>query len=231
VNVVRPGLIILLLCVIQANAIAEESHPLSFVQADRIEYQEYDDEWLWDLQGWVGGDERKLWWKTEGELHSDNVAGAELQLLYSKAVSPFFDLQIGLRQDLEPDPNRAFAVVGLQGLAPQWFEIDAAAFLSDDGDLSARFEAEYDLYLTQRLVLQPRFEVNAGASDVAELGLGSGLRTTALDLRLRYEFRRKFAPYLGVSWRKSYGDTGDAFVAAGSDDDLVTFVAGARFWF
>jgi copper resistance protein B len=230
-NFVRASLLVMLLCVGRFPALAAETHAFNFVRADRLEYRQDDGELLWDLQGWTGGDEKKLWWKTEGELDGDDVTGAELQLLYSKAVSPFFDLQIGLRQDLEPDPNRAFAVVGLQGLAPQWFEIDAAAFLSDDGDLSARFEAEYDLYLTQRLVLQPRFEVNAGASDVAELGLGSGLRTTALDLRLRYEFRRKFAPYLGVSWRKSYGDTGDAFVAAGSDDDLVTFVAGARFWF
>lgn len=214
--------------------VAAEDHPqpiVWFTQADRLEYQDHADEWLWDLQGWVGGDEQKVWWKTEGELDGDNVTGAELQLLYSIAISPFFDLQAGLRHDVEPDPNRTFAVVGLQGLAPQWFEIDAAAFLSEDGDLSARFETEYDLLLTQKLILQPRFELTAGASSVAELGLGSGLRTTDLGFRLRYEIRREIAPYLGISWRKFYGGTRDSITLNGGDADFVTVVAGARFWF
>lgn len=202
-----------------------------FSQADRLEYQDHNSDWLWDLQGWVGGDYKKLWWKTEGELNGDNATQAELQLLYAKAISPYFDLQVGLRHDIEPDPNRSFAVVGVQGLAPHWFEIDAAAFLSDDGDLSARFEAEYDLLLTQRLVLQPRFEINIGISDVPELGLGNGLRGTNFGLRLRYEIHRKFAPYIGLSWQKSYGETSDALLRAGEDDDFASFVVGARFWF
>lgn len=211
--------------------LAAELPTVWLLQADRIEFQDHEDAWLWDLQGWVGGDTRKLWWKTEGEFDGDHVAGAEMQLLYSKAISPFFDLQFGLRHDLEPDPTRTFAVVGIQGLAPQWFEIDTAAFLSDDGDLSARFEVEYDLFLSQRLILQPRLELQLGASGVAELGLGSGLRSTDLGFRLRYEFRRELAPYLGLSWRKSYGGTKDAIALTGGDNNFVTLVAGARFWF
>lgn len=202
-----------------------------YMQADRLEFQEQPDEWLWDAQGWIGRDERKLWWKTEGHADGSAVEEAEIQLLYSKAISPFFDLQFGLRHDLEPDPNRTFAVFGVQGLAPQWFEIDAAAFLSDDGDLSARFEAEYDIRLTQRLILQPRFELNLGASDVPELGLASGVRGSDLGLRLRYEIRREFAPYAGVSWRKAWGGTADMIEMSGGDDDFLTFVAGVRFWF
>ena len=152
-------------------------------------------------------------------------------MLYSRAISPFFDLQVGLRHDVEPDPNRTFAVLGIQGLAPQWFEIDAAAFLSDDGDLSLRFEAEYDLLLTQRLVLQPRFEINAGGSDVPELQLGSGIRDTQLGLRLRYEIRREIAPYIGLSWSRLWGETADRAESIGDDSDSFGLVAGVRFWF
>ena len=175
---------------------------LTFVQADRLEYQSKHEDGLWDLQGWVGGDLHKFWWKTEGEFDGD----AELQLLYSRAVSPFWDLQFGLRQDFDPDES--YAVVGFQGLAPQWFEIDVAAFLSEDGDLTARIEAEYEWLLTQRLVLQPRAEVNVGEDDEFAIGL-----------RLRYEIRRKLAPYIGISYRNT------------EIDDYASFVAGARFWF
>jgi copper resistance protein B len=183
----------------------------NFVLADRLEYQHEAREWLWDLQGWAGGDETKLWWKTEGHGASGHLASAEVQLLYSKAVSPFFDVQFGLRHDLEPGTGPAYAVIGLQGLAPQWFEVDAAAFLSEDGDLSGRLEVEYDLLLTQRLVLQPRLEFN----------LGDAFTETELGVRLRFEIRRKIAPYLGVSWQVDHR----------RDDDTLSLVAGARFWF
>lgn len=202
-----------------------------FTQADRLEYRSDDESWLWDMQGWVGGDERKIWWKTEGDIDGDNVTDTELQLLYSRAISPFFDLQLGLRHDMEPDPNRTFAVIGFQGLAPQWFEIDTAIFVGDDGDLAARFEAEYDLLLTQRLILQPRFEFNIGATKVPELALGSGIRDTQLGLRLRYEIRREFAPYFGVSWSRAWGNTADLVEARGEDSDSLSFVVGARIWF
>ncbi|WP_374516184.1 copper resistance protein B, partial [Brevundimonas sp.] len=117
------------------------------------------------------------------------------------------------------------------GLAPHWWEVDAAAFLSTEGDLTARVEAEYDQRLTQRLILQPRFEVDLSASDIPELGLGSGLTSVEAGLRLRYEFRREFAPYVGVEWSRALGDTADLVEAAGGDPEETRFVLGLRAWF
>ena len=196
------GLIVFLLA--GSPAFAADDEILVYAIADRFEYVSESSELVWDGQGWIGGDYNKLWLKIEG-----NDDHGELQALFSRAVSPFFDLQIGLRHDFDPRPSRTHAVIGVQGIAPYWFEIDAAAFISDEGDVSARFEVEYDLLLTQRLILQPRFELNAGFGSVDELGLGSGVRDTDLSLRLRYEVRRKIAPYIGVQWNKSYGDTAD----------------------
>lgn len=197
-----------------------------FLQADRAEYAESEDAFVWDLQGWVGDDYRKAWLKAEGELGDSDVEESELQILYSRALTPFFDWQAGLRIDTDP-ASRAHLVVGLQGLAPQWFEIDSALFVSEYGDLSARLETEYDLLLTQRLVLQPRLEIEVSASDVPEFGIGSGLTHTELGLRLRYEFHRKVAPYIGVNWTRLYGETADL---AGDDDD-VTLLLGLRLWY
>lgn len=202
-----------------------------FLQADRLEYVESPDAWVWDLQGWVGDDYRKLWVKAEGEFEGGSAAENEWQLLYSRAWTPYFDWQAGLRYDIDPTPSRAHAVLGIQGLAPQWFEIDAALFLSEKGDLSARLEAEYDLLLTQRLVLQPRLEVELAATDVPELGLGSGFTTTEFGIRLRYELHRKIAPYLGIHWEKAHGETADALRAAGEDDDDFSVLLGVRLWY
>jgi len=179
-----------------------------FFQADRLEYLEQAESWLWDMQGWYGSDEHKFWWKTEGEMSDGNAEEAELQLLYSKPVSAFWDLQFGIRHDFEPGPSESHVVAGLQGLAPQWFEVDLAVFVSENGDFSARVEAEYDLRLTQRLILQPRAEFDTGPESV-ELGL-----------RLRYEIRREIAPYIGISWQDRAGQ-----------DDFSSFLVGARLWF
>ena len=210
---------------------ADDDDILALIKADRLEYQSDDSTWLWDMQGWFGGDYQKFWWKTEGQVDDGSANEAELQLLYSRAISPFFDLQFGLRHDFDPEPSRSFVVVGIQGLAPQWIEIDAAAFISEDGDISARFEAEYDLLLTQHLVLQPRFEVDVAFQDVPELALGDGVTSTDLEVRLRYEIRREIAPYLGISWHKSYGGTADFLENAGQDDYSFSVLAGIRLWF
>lgn len=202
--------------------------------ADRFEYRtnEGDGLLLWDGQAWIGGDIDKFWLKTEGEylLEQDAFEEAEIQALYSRAISPYFDLQAGLRHDFEPDPSRNFAVLGVQGLAPYWFEVDAAAFLSDDGDLSARIEAEYEFFVTQRLILQPRAELDVSADDVPEIGIGAGLSTVEAGLRLRYEFEREIAPYLGVSWQRAVGNTADFARAEGDDVGAVSFVVGLRLW-
>jgi copper resistance protein B len=207
----------------------------SMVSANRFEYagDGNDEAFVWDVQGWIGGGERKFWIKTQGEyaLGASQFDAAEIQALYSRALSPHFDLQLGVRHDFEPGPSTSYAVVGVQGLAPYWFEVSAAAFLSDAGDLTARVEAEYDLLLTQRLVLQPRAELQFAAGDVAEHGLGSGLTETGFGLRLRYEITREFAPYIGVEWHDLQGDTADlARLGSEATGDRVV-VAGIRFWF
>lgn len=204
------------------------------LMAERFELQAGEDEdtLLWDAQGWYGGDLNKLWIKTEGDisLDEDEIEEAELQVLYSRAVSSYWDLQAGLRQDFEPD-GRTYGVVGFQGVAPYWFEIDAAAFLSDEGDLSARIEAEYELLLTQRLILQPRIEAEFSAKDDPERGLGSGITGLDAGARLRYEFSPAFAPYVGVEWQGALGETRNLLKAGGGDPDGTVFVLGVRSWF
>lgn len=201
--------------------------------ADRAEYQvpEGKDGYLWDVQGYYGGDINKFWFKSEGEgSFGEKIESAETQALYSRAISPWFFLQAGARQDFAPR-DRTYAVVGIQGLAPFRFDIDAAAFLSDKGDLTARFEGELDQRITQRLILQPRAEVNLAAQDVPELGLGAGLDTLELGVRLRYEIAREFAPYIGIEQTWKVGRSADYARARGDDPSVTNYVVGIRFWF
>ena len=224
----------------QTGAPAEWAMPMvepqifTFLQADRLEGRTSDGEegYLLDLQGWVGTDTSKFWGKVEGDGIVDGPLEAlEVQALYSRMISPFFDLQVGLRQDVTPDVSRTHAVVGVQGLVPYWFEVDAAAFVSHTGDVTARLEAEYALLFSQRLVLQPRTEVNVAFQEIEALGIGSGLSSAEVGLRLRYEIRRELAPYIGVSWRQTVGGTADFARAAGDRSATTSFVAGLRLWF
>lgn len=214
---------------------AMEAEPnFLFLQANRFEYraQDGDDSLNWDVQGWYGGDEQKLWLKSKGEKNQNGkLEEAEVQLLHSRMVSEFFNLQTGLRYDDEPGPRRGFAVLGIQGMAPYYFDIDGAVFLSNHGELSARFSAEYELLLTQRLILQPAFEVNIAANEVERRGIGSGVNDVELGLRLRYEIRREFAPYIGVNWLRKLGQTADFAQADGEDAETPSLIAGIRFWF
>lgn len=190
------------------------------------------DGYRWVGQGWFGGDLNRLVIKSEGEgAFHDKIEAAELQALYSRALDPYWNLQLGVRQDFEPGPARTYATVGVEGLAPYWFETEAALFLSNKGDLLARIESYYDQRITQRLVLQPRAELNFAAQDVPENKIGAGLSNVELGLRLRYEIRREFAPYIGVTWNRSYGNSADLARAEGEDDDEARFVAGIRMWF
>ena len=208
--------------------------PFSMRRSWRFEIGADDDDesYLWDLQGWYGGDLHKVWWKTEGEGDLDGGAEEiELQTLYSRAITPFFDIQAGVRHDFRPSPQRSHAVVGIQGLLPYVFEIDAAAFLSDEGDWTGRFEAEYDLRLRQRWVLQPRFELDFAAQSMPELGIGAGLGSVETGVRLRYEIRRELAPYIGLGWDRKIGATADFARAAGDDPRSWQIVMGLRAWF
>jgi copper resistance protein B len=208
-------------------------YPLFWFQADRAEMQvrEGSNGYLWDVQGYYGGTTSRFWFKSEGEgSFGERIEDAEFQALYAKAVAPFFDLQAGIRQDIA-GPDTAYAVLGVQGLAPYMFEVDGALFLSHRGDLTARVEAELDQRITQRLIVQPRAEINLAVQDVPQLGVGAGIDSLELGVRLRYEITREFAPYIGVeqSWR--IGDSADFARAAGEDPSVTNFVVGVRFWF
>lgn len=191
------------------------------------------DGYSWGAQGWTGGDINRFWWKTEGEGEIDGkLHEAEVQALYSRAIAPFWDVQAGVRQDFRPDgDDTTHLTVGVQGVAPYWFEMSAAAFLSTEGDLTARAEAEYDQRITQKWILQPAIEVALSASDIPELEIGSGLTSVTAGLRLRYEIRKEFAPYVGVEWTRSLGDTADYAKARGQDPEDTRFVVGIKAWF
>jgi copper resistance protein B len=166
---------------------------------------------------------------------SDSHGEAEVQALYSRLVAPFWDMQAGLRYDRAfgsgRDRDRAFGVLGVQGLASYGFDTELALFVSDGGDVSARAKFEHDLLLTQRLVLQPRAEINAAAQRARAWGVGRGINDVQLGLRLRYEIRREFAPYVGVEWTRKLGDTADLARAQGADVSVPALVAGVRLWF
>lgn len=189
------------------------------------------DGWLWDAQGWYGGDIDKFTLKTEGEGEFGGaLEQAELQALWSHAIGPYWDVQAGLRLDLEPE-SRTHLALGVQGLAPYMFHVDAAAFLSDRGDLTARVKAEYDQKLTQRLILQPRVEAKLAAQAIAERETGAGLTKIETGLRLRYEIQREFAPYIGVGYEAKTGETARIARAKGEDPDGFRALIGIRAWF
>lgn len=186
---------------------------------------------VWDIQGWLGKDLDKLWIKTEGEYVNGNAEEAELQLLYSRAIAPFWDLQAGWRRDIRPKPNRDWLALGIQGVAPYFFEMDAALFVGESGRTALRLDAEYELLFTQRLILTPEIEMNFYGKDDPEVNTGSGLSDLSVGLRLRYEIRREFAPYVGIHWSKKHGDTADYARAEGERVEDAQFVLGVRAWF
>lgn len=207
---------------------------VGFISFNLAEYQARKgrDGFRWDGEAWYGGDINRLTLKSEGEaVFGEGIEGAEVQALYSRTIGPYFNAQAGIRQDLGPGPDRTYATVGFEGLAPYWFEVEGALFLSNKGDLLGRLEGYYDQRITQKLILQPRAELNFALQDVPETGVGSGLSDVELGLRLRYEIVKEFAPYLGVEWARKLGDTARFARAAGEDPGGVSFVMGVRTWF
>lgn len=201
---------------------------------DRLEYRagKGADGYAWEGEGWIGGDINRFAVKSEGEgAFGGSLERAEVQALYSRAIDPWFNLQAGVRQDFGEGPDRSYAVIGIDGLAPYWFEVGAEAFLSTRGDAHLRLEASYDQRITQRLILQPAAEFNLAAQDVPELGIGAGPSDIELGLRLRYEIAREFAPYVGVNWERKLGDTADHARAAGEKPSATSLVIGLRAWF
>jgi copper resistance protein B len=189
-------------------------------------------EFRWDGQGWVGTDYDKLWIKSEGTLQgSGTLDDGQQQFLYSRAVTSYFDLQGGLRSDIDSRPTRNWAAFGIQGLAPYFFDLEVTGYVSGEGHLAGKLEASYELLLTQRLILQPQIEVNLySKADPARL-VGAGFSDIDTGIRLRYEFTRNFAPYLGVVYEGRFGQTASYSRRAGESTGDFRFVFGVRAWF
>jgi len=203
------------------------------VFADQLEWRdaEGDDLLVWDAQGWIGKDLIKFWWKADGEIEDGNVGDAELQFLYSRSIATYWEAQVGLRTDIEPAQGHDWAVIGIQGLAPYFFEVDTQLFIGSSGRTAARLGAEYSFLFTQKLILTPEIEINAYGENDPAVRIGSGLSDIELGLRLRYEIRREFAPYIGVNWEKKYGTTADYAREDGLDTSDTQLVIGIRAWF
>ncbi|MFN3627818.1 copper resistance protein B [Parvibaculum sp.] len=187
-------------------------------------------QWRWHVDGWIGGDVERVWLRSSGKVADSEVASAELQLLYGRNVHPFWDVLVGVRQDLEPD-GKTWAAAGVTGLAPYFFETDATAFLSTDGDAALRLEQSLDIPLTQKLIAEPHVELNVYANDMPERGIGAGFSDVELGMKLRYEITRKFAPYAALTWERALGETASRARAAGEGVEETALRLGIRFWF
>jgi copper resistance protein B len=184
-----------------------------------------------DSRGWLGRDRDRLWFRAEGEGDGGSVGEAHADLLYGRHLSRWWDLVAGIHQDFRPGDPQTWAAFGIQGLAPHWFEIEATAYVGASGRTQARVEVEYELLLTNRLVVQPLLEAELVGKSDADRGVGAGLSTTDLGFRLRYELKREFAPYVGLVWSQKWGKTADFAEAGGEDAGGLRFLTGLRLWF
>ncbi|RYY73448.1 MAG: copper resistance protein B [Gammaproteobacteria bacterium] len=211
----------------------EDNPTLAKVMFDQLEFRNGggDNQFVMDAQAWIGKDLNKFWLKADIEQSDGETEEAELHALYSRAITSYWDLQIGLREDIKPKPTDSWGVIGVHGLAPYFFELDAAFFVGESGDTAARFSAEYELLFTQRLILSPEFEFNLyGQRDTRKM-TGAGLSDVNAGLRLRYEIFREFAPYIGVHWNKKFGETADFSRISDEATSDTQVVAGIRAWF
>ena len=189
-----------------------------------------DSSFRWEGEAWAGTDANRVWLKSEGEATKGNVEDGQQELLYDRPISSFFDLQAGLRTDLDSRPGRTWAAFGIEGLAPLFFHVSATGYVSSEGHYAAKLEGDYDLLLTQRLILQPQAELNLySKSDPVRL-LGSGLSDLDTGLRLRYEFSRKFAPYIAMTYENKFGQTADLARRDAERSSDLRFSAGIRMW-
>ena len=185
----------------------------------------------WEASAWFGTDLNRLWLRSEGERVDGHTESADIEVLYGRSVSAWWDVVAGIRQETRPGPSRSWAALGMQGLAPYKFEVQATTYVGNGGRVEANVEAEYELLLTNRLILQPVVELDFAAKDDEERGIGSGLSKAEAGLRLRYEFNRRFAPYIGVVHERAFGRTADLREADGEHTKDTRFVAGVRLWF
>jgi copper resistance protein B len=185
----------------------------------------------WDAEAWTGSDDGRLWLKTEGErMGGGKLEDGQTEAYVSKPIFPFWDIQVGGRYDLDSRPGRGWGAIGVQGLAPGYFDVEATAYFGAKG-AAAKVKASTDVLLTNRLILQPEAELNAYSQDDPARNVGSGVSDLDAGLRLRYEITRKFAPYVGVVWEERFGRTADFERRSGKSTDAARFAAGVRTWF
>lgn len=210
----------------------DDTAGFGMVLFDQLEWRDTDEgsAIAWDGRAWYGNDYDKALLKSAGERIGGDYQGSA-ELLWDRVISRWWSLQAGVAHDFGEGPSRTWATVGVQGLAPYWFEVEALLYVGEQGRTAANFSAEYEMFLTQRLVLQPKLELNLYGKDDAANGIGSGFGDSELGLRLRYEIRREFAPYVGVVWSRLLGETADLARDHGAEDSEVQFVAGVRMWF
>jgi len=185
----------------------------------------------WDVQAWVGTDINRLWVRSEGEQVDGDLESAGLELLFGRSVAPWWDVVAGVRHDFRPGSPQDFLALGVIGMTPYKFELEATAYIGESGRSALRFGLEYETLLTNRLILQPLVEAEFNGRSDATRSIGSGLSTAEAGLRLRYEFSRRFAPYIGVSWEKAYGQTAQYRLQGGEDAREMRVMAGLRMWF
>jgi len=205
--------------------------PLFHLLLERFEFRPASEPaFHWDAQAWYGGDAHRLWIRSEGEISEGGFEHGRHEILYGRPVSTFFDLQAGARFDVDDDPGRGWLALGVQGLAPYFFEVSATAYASSGGHFAGNAEASFDLLLTQRLILQPTAAVDVYTRTDAARGIGAGLSSVEAGLLLRYEITRKFAPYVGLQYESKRGTTRRLARAEGKDADSLRFVIGFRGW-
>lgn len=184
----------------------------------------------WDVDGWIGTDENKLWIKSEGEHKAGELESAEVWALYSRNIATFWDAQAGIRFDFEPE-STGYLALGINGLAPYYFETEAHLFISEHGDVSARLREETDFLLTQKLILQPYAEVNLFAQDVQSQDVGAGIADGEIGLQTRYEITKKFAPYIDFHYGRKFGETSSIAKKAGENNEELVGSVGVRLMF
>lgn len=185
----------------------------------------------WEAEGWYGDDRDKLWLRTEGERSRGTLDEADIEALWHHYIATYWGTQVGARHDFGIGPDRTWGAVGLQGLSPYWFEIEATAYVGGEGRTAARLRGEYELLITQRWILQPEAELNAYGKSDPQRRLGSGLSDLQLGLRLRYEIRREFAPYVGIGWSNFLGGTADAARRDHQSASDLRILIGLRAWY
>jgi len=209
-----------------------DDRPFFHILMEQMEYRDGQEAGIFQWEGlaWYGNDTHRLWLKSEGEISDGTFEQGQQEILYGRPITQYFDLQAGFRYDLDDNPGQAWIAFGVQGLAPNFFHVSATGYASDRGHFAANAEVSFDLLLSQRLILQPKAEIDIFTRNNTARSIGSGLSAFEGGLRLRYEITRKFAPYIGLAYERSFGNTRQFAISNGEDPETLQFVVGLRAW-